>query len=166
MDITIGVIDPGNTTGYLVARAVHNHSPKPHHRCLSIIKYGEWTDLTSYLHTDILAALCSSETLVVEDYRIYPHKAQAHIGSRPYAIEVIGHIQLLAHQHEPAIPVHFQMASQAKGQWPEKRLRRHYDQDTLRVLGSRHCKDCLRHLLTYLENKTEWGMIIREEDAI
>ena len=162
MDLKIGVIDPGDTTGYLIARAKLNSD----HKSLVVVQYGEWTDLNLYLHPGLQAALCSCQRLVVEDYRIYPHKAQAHIGSRPYAIEVIGHIRLLAHQAKPAIPIHFQMASQAKGQWPEKRLRNHYHRDVLRQLGSRHCKDALRHLLTYLENETGWGHILDLENAL
>lgn len=150
----IMAIDPGETTGFVVVDTDTDH----------VLTFGVWKGPEDFMDASVQNQLSLSEVLVVEDYRIYPHKARQHIGSRPYAIEVIGHIRLWAYAHSRT--VEFQSASQAKQQWPNKRLAKHFTPTHLQLLGGRHAKDALRHALTYIENKTDHGLFFSAREVL
>jgi len=101
--------------------------------------------------------------VVVEDYRVYPHKARQHIGSTVYTSREIGRIEWIAYVQKCTLS--FQTASQAKQQWSNERIRRHYPDLYKRTGGKAHIRDALRHLFTFLENN-QLHAFFRKEHAI
>jgi hypothetical protein len=101
--------------------------------------------------------------VVVEDYRVYPHKARQHIGSSVYTAREIGRIEWIAYTQKCTLS--FQTASQAKQQWSNERIRQHYPDLYKRTGGKAHIRDALRHLFTFLENN-QLHVFFRKEHAI
>jgi len=109
------------------------------------------------------------DVIVIEDYRVYPHKAQQHTGSRVYTAKEIGRIEWLAFKEDTGMV--YQMASQAKGRWPNSRMelypivQRFVVHPSLKRYGAKakHILDAYRHLLTYLEVTEHIDFTIVEE---
>lgn len=147
-------IDPGESIGVVIANLTGDPPPKPRFKIqqFGVIQPGDtkkWRGLCSLLDR--------AHAVVVEDYRIYPHTARAHIGERPFTVELIGVIRYVMYPKEPI----FQTASQAKQQWPNARLKKHGF-----YIDPVHARDALRHFLTYLENETDNGPIFSTGHAI
>ena len=76
-------IDPGETTGFVIARWTRLAGPYP-----AMLYWGQWKgmdDLLANIHLFDDADIC-----VVEDYIVYPGKAQSHATSRLYTAREIG----------------------------------------------------------------------------
>lgn len=184
---TILSIDPGETSGYVHAglksvilelltyyyhQSVLTELVRPvapgncpiHIGGYIITAIGEWSGVPD-LHTTLSALLPLTTQIVIEDYRIYPHKSKTHIASRVYTAKEIGRVELMAYYYN--LPILYQLAGQAKQQWPNNRLGRHLEPGALRRFPS-HTKDALRHLLTYIENHTSIGPLFatKPEDII
>lgn len=81
--------------------------------------------------------------IVMENYRIYAHRAAQHVGSDVPTVQYIGAVKLAAEMAD--IPVHLQMAYQAKGFVTDARLQ----QLGLYQEGRRHANDAVRHAVYY-----------------
>jgi hypothetical protein len=82
------------------------------------------------------------DLIVMENYRVYGHRAQQHIGSEVPTIQYIGAIKYLALARN--IPIVLQMAFQGKAFAKDDRLQK---------LGlwhtSKHARDAIRHGIYY-----------------
>jgi len=147
-------IDPGETSAFVLG---HIEPNKPLH----ISSWGTWAgleELARIVESSIFEGL---DVIVIEDYRVYPHKAWVHVGSQVYTAKEIGRIEWFA--FKDATNIVYQMASQAKGRWPDSRMRMYpvvkrflVHPGLKRYKGKRkHIIDAYRHLLTYLETVEE-----------
>jgi hypothetical protein len=82
--------------------------------------------------------------IVMEDYKVYAHRAQQHIGSGVTTVQYIGVFKLAAEQL--GIPLTLQMAHLAKGFVNDKKLQMW----ELYQTGARHANDSIRHGIYYL----------------
>lgn len=130
-------LDPGHTTGYSVFKA----------GCF--VEAGQIGTVASddSIYWDRVSELFSRvkpTEVVMEDYRVYSHKLERHSFSRVPTLRLIGAIDFICHQS--GIPVHYQMATQAKGFITDEKLKKYglYDQ------GQRHSRDSMRHGLYYM----------------
>lgn len=88
MTITFISFDPGENTGVTL------YNEKGHLQQLEVIhhkKINEW--LRELVADDII-------TCIIEDYRVYPNKAKAHIYSDVKTVAVIGRLEYWAEAHE------------------------------------------------------------------
>jgi len=151
-------IDPGETSAFVIG----NIRPAMAGRdSLCITDWGIWTgmeELAALVENNLFERL---DAIVIEDYRVYPHKAQQHVGSQVYTAKVIGRIEWFA--FKSATFMYYQMAAQAKGRWPNSRikqypvLKRFLSHPGLKGQGGarKHILDAYRHLLTHLETVQE-----------
>lgn len=123
-------LDPGETTGWALFKG-----PR-------LVEAGEFR-VTSPLLFDHLVGQQRPGVIVCENYKVYGHRAQQHIGSEVPTIRYIGYIQFVAAAHN--LPLVFQMAYQAKGFVKDQRLIQ---------LGlwheSKHARDAIRHGVYWL----------------
>lgn len=159
---TLLAVDPGNVTGWVKAKIISEPDDEFPNGLMQIVDHGTWSGiplLWARRHNYFEGV----DIVVVEDYRVYPHKAQAHVGSRVTAARELGRVELLAWAICKCKPK-YQMASQAKQQWPTKRFKRHFPK-LYKELGTVHAQDACRHLFTYIENEG-LHIFFRREDAI
>jgi len=156
-------IDPGNTTGWVRVRVVGREAV-----------LGSWGTFDGIPG---LAQECESlgmgiECVVIEEYRVYPHKAEMHIGSTVFPAQIIGAVKLLATFW--SVMVIEQGAGIAKSRWPLARIKKLFPEvkfkSSARTLMSdeigRHATDALRHVLNYLERKDLIDIPLVEEDIV
>jgi len=143
-------LDPGETTGYVLARWTRLVGPYP-----AMLYWGQWKgmdDLSGHINL-----FGEAETCVVESYRVYPGTVSAHTTSDLYTAREIGRIEWICHLD--GIKLTFQNASRAKQCWPNQRLKRLLDSELLTWpvplpsprKFSKHTLDAIRHLMTYME---------------
>lgn len=84
------------------------------------------------------------EVIVFEEYRLYDTKASSKIGSDFQEVQLIGQIKLVAEQLQ--IPIHNQMAVQAKKFYTDKKLK---ELNLYKI--SKHVRDALRHALYFYD---------------
>ena len=77
--------------------------------------------------------------IVMEDYRVYGHKSEQHVGSQVVTVQYIGIFKLIAEQLK--IPVYLQMAWQAKQFQTDEKLRAW----GLYQVAHKHANDAIRH---------------------
>jgi hypothetical protein len=77
--------------------------------------------------------------LVMENYRVYGHRAQQHVGSEVVTVQYIGIFKLVAEQLH--IPVILQMAWQAKGFATDSKLKTW----GIYQVAHKHANDAIRH---------------------
>lgn len=167
-NIRVLAIDPGETSAFIVG--IVGQVARPGHSLLSpegqghldLIQWGQWHGMDELL--TVQGSLFRPDVhIVCEQYRVYAHKAQQHVGSPVYTAREIGRIEWLAFMN--GRPVTFQHASEAKQRWPDKRLRDHFPEHYKDWRQSAHIKDACRHLLTFVE-KNEWVLFFRKENAL
>lgn len=172
--IRIVSIDPGETSAFVVGEILEFPASSPHAKQFNqddtdtpygkwhMAAWGQWRGVPELV--EVVSQLFQTRThVVVEDYRVYPHKTRQHIGSPVYTAREIGRIEWLAYvQH---CTISFQTASQAKQQWGNQRLRKHYPNLYKRTGGKAHIRDALRHLLTFMEDN-QLHVFFRPSDAI
>ncbi len=126
-------LDPGETTGW----AAFNDGA---------YKQSGHINTTEQPMTSLrtLLRLVRPTVIVAENYVVYSHKLKSHTNNRLITARVLGMIQGLCEEAE--IPLHLQMASQAKGFVPDTRLRNW----GLWQPGERHARDAIRHGVYYL----------------
>lgn len=146
----IVAFDPGQTTGY--AYADYSISQ---HKIIRLVT-GEMT-FSELVRQWTSLPIAKAVAVIVEDWRIYPDKKGAFVLQHQWAPEMIGAIRALALEHNGLFDVDRQMASRAKRQWPNARLRRHG------YTATGHGRDALRHLLIYCENELAIDMVDRSE---
>ena len=137
--------DPGETTGIALATIL------PHNRCVSVrIDYiGVYSKIEQFHKLVISKIFEDINQVVIEDYIVYPNKAQAHAGSRVYTAREIGQIVYVAYTYGITEPI-FQTASMAKQRWPDSRLKKYIEAFKS---YNRHERDAIRHLLTWTERQ-------------
>lgn len=144
---TLTAFDPGETTGFAIVLVQDG-------ACV-VDALGTWKGLTALtVFFGKLEERCTPELFIIEDYRIYPHKARAHVGARPYALCELGRLQLYAHLLRAQVA--YQMASSAKQRWPKQRVLRHYPEHH-EALRNPHILNALQHALTYAERN---GLVV------
>ena len=150
-------IDPGFTTGYVIADwelTIPQVAPKVIETMNVSLPMNvgrsafEWDKAAN-----VVAQLVDKEPdiIVIEDYRIYKSKADMHIGSRLLVSELIGAICQEAAVSQ--IPVVRLMAG-VKGNWPIARLKARYPQ--YKFVPSPHSRDALLLALYYIEKTLGW----------
>ena len=147
---TILALDPGETTGYVLARWTRLAGPYP-----AMLYWGQWKGMDD-LHSHI-SLFSKADVCVVESYRVYPGTVSAHTTSDLYTAREIGRIEWICHLNN--VKLVLQNASKAKQTWPNQRLRRLLDSELLTwpvPLPSprqvrKHTFDAIRHLMTYME---------------
>lgn len=147
-------IDPGETSAFVIGQ-IRPALGSVHSLCVT--SWGAWSGLEELALLAENKLFKGLDAIVIENYRIYPHKAQQHIGSQVYTAKVIGRIEWFA--FKSATFIHYQMASQAKGRWPNSRMKQY--PVVKRFLAHpglkgqkearKHILDAYRHLLTHLE---------------
>ena len=130
------VLDPGNTTGYALF--------KEH----TLSAYGEVEtikdDILRWDNLFELFDLTKPTYVVCENYRIYQQKLARHSFSPVHTLRLIGGIDLCSWNDR--IPIHYQMASQAKAFVTDDKLK----EWGFWKEGMRHSRDAIRHGLYFL----------------
>jgi hypothetical protein len=124
-----------------------------------------------------------ANVVVTESYIIRPDTFSANVGAHLKAVEVIGRVDLWARQYQVPI-THRQGAAQAKQQWTDGRLKKHFKHHQLYPTGApgaahpapqgavrasplcRHEVDALRHAMTYLENAYGVALVLTDEENL
>jgi len=165
--------DPGETTGFVlvhvssaeVANSV-NYSIHGARAPVIIKQAGTFRGLGEL--SQKLGLFQQSDVVVIEDYIVYPNRAQSHIGDRVLTARMIGAIEWICYYHHGRtqnMGVVFQMASQAKQQWPNERIQSCFGTIHPPRMDSTHELDALRHALTYIENYfgDRCRLVVRQE---
>jgi hypothetical protein len=134
-------IDPGGTTGYVVAQ-VDNE-------VIDLLEYGQ---LQEFYGLDRIFQTYKPDICIVEDFRLFTQKALSLSGQRLPAPQVIGVVRYLCYVHD--IKLVYQ--TPAEKEWATKDKLSPY-----RVKGT-HAKDALRHLLYYWR----WKIIAKSRSHI
>jgi len=148
-------IDPGETSAFLTAVVATSQVPG-----MAVVNHGAWQGI-GQLKVVADHSLFYADQLVVEDYRVYSHKAKQHIGSQVYTAREIGRIEWLA--YHAGTPITYQMASQAKQAWPNSRMKMYpmVREFVTKLKGHpqrKHILDAYRHLLTFIERSEKLGL--------
>lgn len=128
--------DPGKTTGVVVA-----HWESGRHFDLLLTGVIPWND--RFTQTKDVISHYKPEYIVIESFRLYPHKAQSQIGKDFPSAQMIGIIETYAHDHGLLAGVRLQPAnvrSSVKVIDDHKRM----------VGASPHVNDAYRHLRYYI----------------
>lgn len=128
-------LDPGETTGYAFVELASGVSPKearPTIRAYGVIPL--WHGADSLVDT------CRPDVIVLEAFRLYPHKAKQQYWNPMLTSQVIGAIKYIAEQRD--IEVVEQSASFGLGH--------ELDTTDFREVRNRHARAALRHALSYL----------------
>jgi hypothetical protein len=169
-------VDPGETSAYVVASIDLFPVDSPHAKQMGPQTYnedkpygqwrmqawGEWRGMPELARINSTLFKLGTH-VVVEDYRVYPHKVRQHIGSQVYTAREIGRVEWIA--YVSGCTTSLQMASQAKQQWNNQRIRQHFPELYKRTGGKAHIRDALRHLLTFMEDN-QLHVFFRPQDAI
>lgn len=122
--------DPGETTGYSVFHE------------LKLLTHGQVHDKDVGAHAHALESLITTwtpEYLVIEDYKVYGWKADAHSWEALHTPRLIGALDYIASMRK--IPVVKQMAITAKGFCTDDKLKTWH----MWIKGQRHSRDSIRH---------------------
>lgn len=124
-------IQVNETTGFAV---FHNHH---------LVRGGQIRTVVDgqILWDEIFKLIITEEVsqVVCEDYRVYQHKLERHSFSPVVTLRLIGGIDFICHLSK--LPVHYQMATQAKGFVTDQKLKEWgFWQD-----GLKHARDAIRH---------------------
>ena len=140
MDNYVIGFDPGKTTG-CVALVVTDLAKLEYDLAA---KYAlPWSDRSQI--RDILSAFSkagSINAVVVEDYIIYPHMAQEHIGATLWSTKIIGRLEVYCEELELDQLVTFQMA---KDLYLRKGIKFPIPSEHFRLLPSPHMRDAYLH---------------------
>lgn len=140
-------IDPGETTGWVLANVVPQNLAAPPDQRFRVLARGTWLGYAT-LEAQVYYLFEEGTAVVVEDYRVYPHKALQHTGSELHTARMLGAVEWLTYHLLRTSPI-YQTAAMAKGHWPNQRLKKHFPKEYKEY--NVHEKDALRHLLTYIE---------------
>jgi len=121
-------IDPGETTGW----AIFIEGQLEDYGHINIIEDGFYS--IRYLFKEDWY-----NYIVVEDYKVYPHRLKEHSLSALITPRVIGAVEYIANEKETKLS--FQMAGTAKGFVTNDKLR----QWGYWIKGQKHSRDAIRH---------------------
>jgi len=129
-------LDPGETVGWALWDSG------------DLIECGQFRVADTLNELVMFVSGTAPDQIVMENYRVYGHRAQQHVGSEVVTIQYIGVIKLVAEQLK--IPITLQMAWQAKQFNTDAKLRAW----GLHRPGMVHANDAIRHgCYYYLFNK-------------
>lgn len=131
-------LDPGETTGYAFIEQAEGASPKevqPVIRSYGVVPL--WSGIDSLVDT------CEPDIIILEAFRLYPHKARQQYWNPMLTSQVVGVVKYIAEQRK--IEVVEQSASFGLS----------YELDTtdFREVRNRHARAALRHALSYLHSE-------------
>lgn len=164
-------LDPGNTTGWVLVEYFHDEVDPGY----LLHRWGVFNSIDLEISAAPLMYKLAN-VVVTESYVIRPDTFSANVGKSPYALEVIGRARLWARQFE--VPIfHQQPPAQAKQQWTDSRLKKHFQHHVLYPSGApgashpepglcRHEVDALRHAMTYLENAYGVALVMSDEEDL
>ena len=131
--IRLAAFDPGLTTGYCVIDIQDDGKDFVVHRTDEIPWEARFKNLEYIFLED------QPKIIVIEQFRLYPHKAKAQIGSEFPSVRVIGIIETMCYQERiDETKIHFQGA----GDIVKTMV---LDRDVKLVAGSPHKIDAYRH---------------------
>ncbi len=124
-------LDPGETTGW----AWFDKG--------TLERAGQLTCVGSKGFLEVANNLCTFNPSIVicEDYRVYSHKSEQHIGSTLYTPRLIGAVEFICADAAVPKPVYLQMAGTAKGFCSDAKLK----EWGFWSRGERHARDAIRH---------------------
>lgn len=138
-------IDPGETTGYVIANVEDK-------KTFQILEQGEKIhfDKSRDKEPRLLELYnwlkeVDPDILIIENFKLYAHKASAQIGSEFIPVQLIAIAKFWAEKNKK--PYHLQMASQAKGFVNDEKLKF----KNLYYKGYKHSRDAMRHLIYFLQ---------------
>jgi hypothetical protein len=129
--------DPGKTTGYAVTEVNEKGDDFKLTRCDEI----EWEPRLDNL-ADVLTDVGPDDRVVIETFRLFPHKAMAQIGSQFPSSQVIGNIEMALY----ILNRHDKISYQNPGDISKVTV---LERDLERVAGSPHKIDAYRHARLY-----------------
>jgi len=134
-------LDPGETTGY----AYWNPQEGTFTLRQLVTKSPEegYSAILNQLRQDLNYNFEGLE-IVCEDYRVYAWKADTHSWAGLHTPQLIGAIRIMAKLH--LLPVHFQMAQEAKSWATDNQLKAWNLYDP----GQRHARDASRHIIRHM----------------
>ena len=131
-------LDPGETTGWCVftkGELTHWGQALTMNKQTQMI---DWDKVHGLIET------IEPTQIVCEDYRVYSHKLDRHAFSKVPTLRIIGGFEYGAWLS--GIPIHYQMAFQAKGFVTDAKLK----EWGLWQDGLRHSRDAIRHGIYFL----------------
>ena len=131
-------IDPGETTGVVVVEYQDRKVRVVHAEAAAV------SAASAFAWLEGLDATFAPTVVVTEDYRVYRHRVRQHINSDLATPRLIGAIEAWCGWRKK--PLRFQMASEAKAFFTDRRLRA-----MNLYLSNKHVRDALRHALHYLK---------------
>ena len=133
-------LDPGNTTGFCIFDITDGVPRLKDYGQITTVKDDiiQWDSLTKFFDEHFF------NIMVCENYRIYQQKLERHSFSPVLTLRLIGGIEYYASIHE--VPIHYQMASQAKAFVTDEKLR-HWE---FYQEGMKHCRDAIRHAIYFM----------------
>lgn len=143
-------VDPGNTSGLAIAEVGLKGE------LLSIEQFEEKLSLAGMLH---LLTGNMPDIIVYERFALYQHKSETMINNEFYPVQLIGVIKMYGELYTNKVEMVVQTAAQGKAIWKDDKLKKF----SLYHPNSKHCRDAVRHLLTYLnyhrqpEIREQWG---------
>ncbi len=165
--VIILAVDPGGTTGWVrVSFELESHT-------VLLDRWGTFDNIEDEVDSTRLM-YHHADYAVAESYIIRPDTAQVNIGLDLNAVKVLGRVELWAHHY--GVELHLQTPSQAKQQWGNRRLKKHFPRHDLKPGGMpgvkpgrlcAHQCDALRHAMTFIENHFNVALVITDpEDVI
>jgi hypothetical protein len=131
--IRLAAFDPGETTGYCIIDIQDDGKDFVVHRCGEI----EWD--VRFANLEYIFLEDNPRIIVIEQFRLYPHKAKSQIGSIFPSVRVIGIIETICYLEKISEEkIHFQGA----GDIVKTMV---LDRDVKLVAGSPHKIDAYRH---------------------
>jgi hypothetical protein len=133
MPVRLASFDPGQTTGYCVIDIQDDGKDFSVHRCDEI----PWE--ARFANIDYIFINDTPQIIVVEQFRLYPHKAKVQIGSIFPSVRVIGIIETMCYIHGLA---ESRLYFQGAGDIVKTMV---LERDMTMVAGSPHKIDAYRH---------------------
>jgi hypothetical protein len=134
-------LDPGETTGWSVWD-VPEEGLRP-----KLLAYGQLPNIDAAMGTTQIEKLIDKYNpthAVCEDYKVYAWKSATHSWASLHTPKLIGGITYLCATRK--IPLKFQMAQQAKVFVTDEKMQAW----GWWIQGQKHCRDSIRHALTFL----------------
>lgn len=137
---TILALDPGYTTGYCIFHITGGTPRLKDYGQITTIKDDiiQWSELSKFLGGHFF------DIMVCENYRIYQQKLERHSFSPVLTLRLIGGLEYYASMNR--VPIHYQMASQAKAFVTDEKLK-HWE---FYQEGMKHCRDAIRHAIYFM----------------
>lgn len=142
--------DPGGTTGFAVVDIDFGNNVPTYH-VIDMKEIKDFDDYNTFFVKHVIWAPDTPAAVLVERFNLFPHKAQAQIGSDFPSAQWIGVIRYTLHTHKMDKILRFQTPEQ-KSIITNEMLRNRLD--VVSLPSSEHIRDALRHIIF-------WGLEMR-----